>query len=304
LFIRGRKRKPIPESDGSTDGSLTHADINRRFEIAIANTRHMKVVREDVLGEGEGAWDADPRYPTDTVNCIIWLQLLISEIYGCGMTREEKTKIMDMVRYYGGHVAYGLRKCHYIDLWLRIEPEPFRRINLRHMDGYRRGFVEVDKKKHKTFHNYPCELYHEEEATFDVEYLTAEGLLTCVAGLPPGYYVSFPFASRYYLNLYGRGGGPLGLVHSLVLKVNPREDESEAPGSGCVVYHASTVAGLVNEVPLPEYLQKMGELFQGYTLFELDPNWDFHTPKAEDEAVRRIKRCEAALSQNDDNRKL
>jgi hypothetical protein len=87
---------------------LTRDVINERFRIAIANTRHMKVVREDVLGEGAGAWDSDPRYPTNDVNCIVWLQLLISEVYGHGASLEEKTRIMDRVRYYKGCVAYGM----------------------------------------------------------------------------------------------------------------------------------------------------------------------------------------------------
>jgi hypothetical protein len=97
--------------DGASHGNdliahpLTRDVINERFRIAIANTRQMKVVREDVPGEGEGAWDSDPRYPTDHVNCIIWLQLLISEIYGHGASLEERTRIMDRVMYYKGCVG-------------------------------------------------------------------------------------------------------------------------------------------------------------------------------------------------------
>lgn len=306
MFIAGRRKRQTVPGRGPSGGPLTRDVINQRFAAAIARTGDMRVVREDVLGEGEGAWDADPRYPSDTVNCIIWLQLLLSEIYGYGMSPEEKIKVMDRIRYFGGLPAYGLRKCHYIDLWLKVEPEPLRRIGLEGLAGYERGFVEVDKKRFKRFHQYPCELYCEELSTFELKYLTAEGLLAHAATLTPGYYVVFPVASPYYVSLYGRSCGPMGLVHSLVLKVSPPEPGRVrgVPGTDSLVFHASIITGTVCEVPLRQYLQEMRNIFTGYALFEIDPNWDFLTPSEENEAMLRIRRCEASLPRNHDNRKL
>ena len=286
---------------------LTRDVINERFRIAIANTRHMRVVREDVLGEGAGAWDSDPRYPTNDVNCIVWLQLLISEVYGHGASLEEKTRIMDRVRYYKGCVAYGMRKCHYLDLWLKLEPEPLRRLKPADPGLYKYASVEVDKKRFKAFHNYTCELYREDLSSFDIEYLAPEDFLACVGQLAPGYYVGLPAASPYYLSLYGEGCGPMGLVHSFLLEVRTPTDAGHtvgAPKETHVVYHASTLSGSIKEVPLPDYVRDMQKIFIGYTLYEPDENWDFHTPQEEDEAAVRIRRCEATLPRNEDNRKL
>lgn len=308
MFIAGRKWRAASRRADGAGGGLSREELDSRFEAAVAETRHVRVVKEDVLGEGEGAWDSDPRYPTDTVNCIIWLQLLLSEVYGRGLSAEEKVGVMDKVRYFGGRPAYGLRKCHYLDLWLKLEPAPLRRIPLEEVAGHARGHVEVDKRKFKAFHGYTCELYYEDLSRFEIDYLTAEGFAACVDGLRPGYYVVFPVASRHYLNLYGRNCGPMGLVHSVVLKVARPEDGAAqttgASGGGHLVYHASTVSGAVMEFALPEYLRAMGDIFSGYTLFEADPDWDSREPSAENAMMRRIRECEASLPRNRVNREL
>ena len=69
----------------------------QRVRQALERTRGVKVVYQDILGEGPGAWDPDPRYPSDTVNCITWLQLLMAEVYG--NSPQEKETILDRVRY-------------------------------------------------------------------------------------------------------------------------------------------------------------------------------------------------------------
>jgi len=306
VFIESRRKRSAPRIESTNANALTREIINERFAALVANTLHLPVLREDMLGEGEGAWDPDPRYPTTTVNCIVWLQLIIAELYGWDHDQETKLHIMDRIRYYGGHVAYGLRKSHYLDLWLMLEPEPLVRIRLTGLPGYTRGFIKVKKEQFKTFHDYRGPLYREEVDAFDIDYITGEGLVNCVRNLAPGYYISFGVAGPYYLSLYGQGQGPMGLVHSLVIKVS---DSSEAQQDGqsdgeAVVYHASTVSGSVNEVPLAEYVGRMSNLFHGYALFELDPNWDFLAKPTADEEMKRILDCEATLPRHNDHRKL
>jgi hypothetical protein len=276
--------------------------MNERFAAAIAESRGMPVLREDMLGEGEGAWDSDPRYPTETVNCLIWLQLVICEVYGRGQSLESKIRIMDRIRYYGGHVAYGLRKCHFLEHGLLLEPEPLVTVRLNRFPGYSRRTVRVDKERFRAYHNYPVRLYREELDTFDIDYITAEGLLKAVEDLTPGFYISFGVAGPYYEKLYGQGQGAMGLVHSLIISISDSGDSPRAEQA--VVYHASTVLGSVTEVPLTVYVEKMSVLFYGYALFELDPGWDFHTRPEADEEVERILRCEATLPPNEESRKL
>ena len=301
MLIKGRRKSSGSQSALAIADSLTRETINERFAAIISNTRQMRVVRDDILGEGKGAWDPDPRYPTDTVNCIIWLQLVICEIYGWGHDLGTKIRIMDRIRYYGGHVAYGLRKTHYVDHWLQLEPEPLIRVSLNSFPGYQRGFIKVNKERFKTFHQYSCRLYREELDFFNIDSITGDGLLQCIRELTPGYYIAFGVAGSPYLDLYGRNTGPMGLVHSLIIRVS---NDAHLPGDETLVYHASIISGTVDEAPLTEYVGRMTSLFQGYALFELDPNWDFLATPAEDEEVKRILRCEAALPRHDHHRRL
>lgn len=281
---------------------LTPAEINRRFAVSIAKSRTLLVVLQDVLGEGEGAWDADPRYPTDTVYCTAWLQMVISEIYG--ETQEERYRVMDLLRYYGGHVAYGLRK-HFLDHVIAVEPEPFHQIKMEQLSGLRRKTIKLEIERFKTFHKYSCPLYKEEIDTIDIEFMTAEGLVACVNTLPAGYYVCFPVASELYLSMYARNCGPMGFVHSAILEVkespaNPLRPQSEDAD----IHHASTVLGAVTTVPMPVYLEKMSRVFEGYGLFRLNPSWDFSRPMPEEEIMRKIRHCESGLPKNEDTRAL
>src|SRR5437016_6253354 len=107
---------------------LTRELINERFAEVIEATADYEVVYEDILGEGEGGWDSNPRYPARKVNCLVWLQLVISELYGKGLP--DKTAIMDRIRYFGGHVGFSMRK-HYIDQWVALEPAPLVPVDLR-----------------------------------------------------------------------------------------------------------------------------------------------------------------------------
>ena len=283
---------------------LTREDLNHRIREAIVNSRSLRVVKEDVLGEGEGAWDSDPRYPVDVVNCMTWLQLVLCEAYGHGL--EDKLPVMDRIRYYGGHVAYGLRK-HFIDHWLAIEPAPLRRIPLGEFPGFQRSSVELNFEHFKAFHEYSCDLYREDLSKIDIEYITPEGFVALVETLRPGHYVVFAVPTEKYLSRFGQGCGPMGLVHSIVLAVNST-DEAGNPSlcrsQDAVIYHASIRLGAVANIKLVDYLENMRVVYHGYALFEIDPAWDFMSPCADDEAVRKIKKCELTLGTNPDCRRL
>jgi hypothetical protein len=282
---------------------MTSEEISERLTAAISGSMKMFVVREDVLGEGEGAWDSDPRYPSDTVNCLTWLQFLLSEVYSRGP--DDKTAVMDRIRYYGGHIGYGTRK-HFLDHWLSIEPAPLKRIDLKNFTGFRRASIQLDFEHFRTFHNYPCRLYRQDLSVLEVDYLTSEGLLECVNTLAPGHYVAFAVAKEKYLLLFGAGSGPMGLVHSLILTIDGQQspDVSLPQSDRARIYHASTFLGAVIEVPLQSYLAQMVDVFDGFALFELDPSWDASSPVEENDEARSILRCEAALHGNESRRNL
>lgn len=291
---------------GRTDAvsPLTRAEINKRCADSIAATLNLPVIREDMLGEGQGAWDADPRYPTDSVNCMVWLQLIICEVYSQGLVN--KIDVMDRIRYYGGHVAYGLRK-HFIDHWLSIEPAPLVKVAIGDFVGRREGSVELDYEKFRSSHNYPCRLYREDKRRFEFDYIAAETLLDFIDLLPHGYYFVFAVASDRYLERFGQYSGPMGLVHSLIMNV---ADAQESNGSANqhrnqgTVYHAATALGRIVEIPLPQYIEKMTSLYHGYSLFELDPAWGYSSLVVLNEEAQRIKEHEAKLPRNRVNRLL
>jgi len=290
----------------SADASLQteHADrkgahgisreiLNERFAEAIRATLGLKVVFEDVLGEGESGWDSNPRYPHKAVNCIVWLQLVLSEIYGKRLP--DKTVVMDRLRYYGGHVGFSLRK-HYVDQWLAFEPEPLLRIDPKRCGvTTARKSIQLSPRILLADRNFPCRLYKMEDVAFDLEYLKNEALLQCTKTLPSGYYVMFAVASDKYLELYP-GSGPMGLVHSIILQLDPLpKGGSERPLENARIHHASTRAGGVRSVGLKQYLEWNHAIHLGFVIYELDPNWDFRAPIPMTDEIRQLLKCEAQI---------
>jgi hypothetical protein len=272
---------------------LTRELINERFAEVIEATADYEVVYEDILGEGEGGWDANPRYPARKVNCFIWLQLVISEVYGKGVA--DKTAIMDRIRYFGGHVGFSMRK-HYIDQWAALEPAPLVPVDLRLGCETTKRAVRLDPQVLLADRAFPCPLYKMNRVTFEIEYWSQESLLGCVGKLRPGYYVMFAVAADRYIECYP-GNGPMGLVHSIILRVDsPGEETGEAPApSRATVFHASTAAGRVLTASLETYVEKQRRIHLGYALYELDPLWDFRRPVPLDDEARSLLELEARI---------
>jgi hypothetical protein len=269
--------------------ALSRDETNERFSETIAATLDCVVVYEDILGEGPGAWDSNRRYPQKVVNCLVWLQLVISEIYGKGLA--DKTAIMDRIRYYGGHVGFSLRK-HYLDQWMAFEPEPLVAVELPR-DGVIARQICLQPQILLEDRGYPCPLYKMSHTVFDFLYLTAQGLLDYVKVLPRGYYVMFAVASDRYIKRY-YGNGPMGLVHSIVLHLISAEPGAEQ-GPSERVYHASIKAGRVLSTELGVYVRHHEALYLGYVIYELDPAWNFLRPIALDVEMESLLNCEANI---------
>ncbi|MEW6055459.1 MAG: N-acetylmuramoyl-L-alanine amidase-like domain-containing protein, partial [Bdellovibrionota bacterium] len=256
---------------------LTLDQLESRYVEAIAKSMHYEVTLEDVLGEGVGGWDADPRHPKDTVNCMIWLQLVLAEIYGANPA--EKALVLDKIRYYFGRPAFSLRK-HYIDHWLSVEPEPLRKVNLNKcgFPYYQHVTLDIDAfLKHRKF---SCPLYEMDENKFELQYVNAEGVLRCQKTLPRGHYILFAVPSEQYAQLYLRETGPMGLVHAMILRISTNQEP--------LIYHASTSAKKVLEEPLPVFLERMKNLHRGYVFYQLDPDWNFGKQASLDLEARKL----------------
>ena len=278
---------------------LSRQTLSERYAEAIRATLDVKVVYEDVLGEGKNGWDSNPRYPHKTVNCLVWLQLVISEIYGKGLS--DKTVVMDRLRYYGGHVGFSLRK-HYVDQWLAFEPEPLVRVELKGSGvSTARKLIQLSPQVLLADRNFPCKLFKMADVTFDLEYLKKEALLQFIKTLPSGYYILFAVASDRYLELYP-SSGTMGLVHSIILQLDQLPKGAlERPVENARVYHASTKAGGVRSVGLKQYLEQQQSVHLGYVIYELDPDWDFQKPMVMTDEIHQLLKCEAGTIQKRQN---
>lgn len=267
---------------------MDRAQLNRCLEKSLERYRNVAVVYQDVLGEGPGHWDADPLYPSGSVNCIIWLYLLLADTYGS--TPAEKEQVMNRVRYFNGQVAFGMRK-HFTDNWMALDPEPLVRKDLSSCQGVQTHKVQLDFNRFRNSVGYQCPLYRMRESSFEIPFVGGDSLIQCAPAFQPGYYVVFPLASDRYLQKYGTNSGPMAQVHAVLLKV-------PAPGAGAeglTVYHASISSGRVVETRLPAYVRNMANLFRGYAVYELDPTWNWKRKSPVDKETREILSCEARL---------
>lgn len=278
---------PAPRCGGRMDRD----QLNRCLEQSLERHRNVAVVYQDVLGEGSGRWDPEPLYPDGSVNCIIWLYLLLADTYGS--TPEEKVQVMNRIRYFDGQIAFGMRK-HYIDSWMEFDPGPLVRKDVSACSGVQTHKVQLDPARFRTSVGYQCPLYRMRETSFQIPFVSGESLVQCAGGFRPGYYVVFPLASDRYLQKYGANSGPMGQVHAALLQV-PAQGAAASGGNNLKIFHASISSGRVVETRLPAYVRSMANLFRGYALYELDPAWNWKKTPAADKEAKSILSCEAKL---------
>ncbi len=259
-----------------------------RLARSLDSSRSVRVIYEDNLGEGPGGWDPDARFSTETTNCINWVYLVVAGAYA--EQPGDEPRAMDRLRYYGGHPAFGLRK-HFLDQFLELEPEPFRRVNLDHCAKRRWRETDVDFWQFASNHGYPCPLYRQDRTRYPTEYVDGSDLLNCARTLPAGIYVLFAVASSRYLEKYAKTSGPMGYVHGSILHLGGgagggRRDERIHLLSASIISHR------VDDVPLREFLAHERRLFRGFALYELDPDWDFRRSPPPDPEMESILECE------------
>lgn len=272
--------------------SPARVNLYSRIEESIAATRSHSVIYEDVLGEGPGSWHPAPRYPTNKVNCMVWVLLVLSEAYGRLGGQGCKQLSMDCLRYYGGHVGFSTRK-HYLEQWLAFDPGPLRPISLRELCAPRHYVSVIEPKVFLARRGFEAPLYRMEATVFDTEYTPAPGLLSSVQSLSPGFYIMFAAPTKLCVEQMADSRWPLGLVHCAFLELSGWEpDSSAAPLNQLTVHHASVIYGKVMSEPLEVYLAKSATIHQGYVVCQLDPSW-VPRRRAVDEAALRLTRRES-----------
>lgn len=247
---------------------------------------------EDMLGEGPGHFDPEPRYLPAEMNCTTWLQSAI--VAGYARNEDEKTTIMDKIRYFYGLPGYSTR-VHFTDSWVYLNPGPLKPHQFPACGTVDKKTVKVDYNFFKKNKNYTCPLYEEKKDTFDIDYYKPADFLECAKSLKPNVYVIFPVATERYIKIFGKPSGPMGLVHGLILDVTPDEGAPQK-----VIHHASITRRAVISKNLETYITSPAtKNFLGYTLWELDPNWDYKAasgaPPDEINKINELLECEKNL---------
>lgn len=257
--------------------SFLHAEptlsISTIRDILYLSHPEQTVKYTDMLGEGVGFFDYDPRMKWDEVNCTTWWQQVLAK--GYAHTDKEELEILDRIRYYDGVVGFGTRK-HFLDRALDIDPVPL--INIETQDFLlcmpdEKRSVSLDLPLFTSHKNYSCPLYRPNRIHSSFSYFSPNALLRCAENLHDGIYLVFPIAMDRYIEVWGQQSGPMGRVHGLIL--NQEEGHSQ-------VYHASVKQQKVLSKPLLEYVSSgAAGLFQGYQVYMLSSSFPPAKPKEE-----------------------
>jgi hypothetical protein len=83
-------------------------------------------------------------------------------------------------------------------------------------------------------------------------------------------------------------------VHAVVLHVPPSGTQT-AGAAGFQIHHASIGKGQVVRSTLESYVRDMSELFRGYAVYELDPDWDWTSTPPLSKQGKTLRSCESKL---------
>ncbi len=250
--------------------TLAAPPLEDRVRSAVHQTRDLRVVYTDPLGEGAGL-DADPRVPAAEVDCMTWVQWVLALALG---PEEEAAARLDRLRYYGGHVDFRSRK-HYLDRWLAWEPGPLARLDLSDHPARATHQVSIEPVLLRAHRGARCPLWREDHVTFRVDHLPAEALLADAAAWPPGWYVLTGIATEKYLGLYGQDVGPMGQVHLFLLDATEAARATGGPRDW-PLWHASIRTGAVEEDRLGRLLDHTRTIYRGFVPYRVTD--DLGTP--------------------------
>ena len=236
------------------------SEINHRISASIANTKHLKVDLEQMLGEGENAFDSAPTYPADSVDCMTWMQLVLAKAYATPSHSEKE--LFRRLRYYDGQVCFSHRK-HYVDRWVQLDPGPLEELNTQQCKADMLVPVQLSIPTFLEQRAYKGELYSQGSIVPPASALTPARLQRCISSLPKGFYVAFAVPSKWWLSEY-YPIGKMARVHSLII---------DNTSQSAQVHHASLDYGRVKTESLAEFVKRLEGVFDGYSLYRLRPTW-------------------------------
>lgn len=284
LFSPKRVHRGI-QSTGKAPVDFGVIAMNQKVSESLRRNFDLKVVYQDILGEGRDGWDLDPLYPDQVVNCIVWIRKVVAE--AIGETGIEKRRVMDELRYYYGQRGFSLRK-HFTARWMKLDPGPFQRVDRNCVYSKKRFELDLDRFTESL--QYGCDLYEEDENRFLIQYLNPKNFLNCAADLNTGWYFLFGVPSEKYNKIFGKKSGPMALVHGMILEADLE--------NRLWIYHASTDSGKVEKEPLQNYVDRMAyRRHIGYQIYSLDPYWQpkKRLPSSVKDQVRELLACEREL---------
>lgn len=248
-------------------GGIAHAaptpELDARVAAAVQQTRGLRVVYSDPLGEGDGP-DPDPRLPGTDVDCMTWVQWVLAL---AGGPPQDAPARLDALRYYGGQVGFRTRK-HYLDRWLAWEPGPLQAVDLSAHPDRASHVVSIEPVLLRAAHGARCPLWREDERTFRVDHLPADAALASAGAWEPGWYVLTGIATEKYLRKYGQEVGPMGQVHLFLLDAT-EAGRAGKPPEDWTLWHASTLRGAVFEDRLGRLLGNTRTIYRGFVPYRV-----------------------------------
>lgn len=280
----------------TTTGAMILARIRSFIATTASAPDRYKIYIYDMLGEGAGHFDSEPRYHATEMNCTTWLQMALA--YGYADRSQEIPAVLDHLRYFYGVPGYGTRK-HFTDNWLTLEPAPLKKVDLSSCGPVKTKILKPDYAFFKQNKKYSCALLEEKNPSVTIEYIEPQQLDGCARRLENGVYFVFPVSSDPYIARYGKESGPMGMVHGLIMDVR-NVTSGEGGVKAITVHHASITKKRVVSRGLNEYvLGKASSLFAGYTIWGLDLGWDYKAkteiPAEDKTRIEESLRCEDGL---------
>ena len=230
---------------------------------SIEDSRDFIVVVDDILGESN-AFDTDPMQVSTHVNCMVWLQWVLSRYYSYvdktsdSAFEEVQREYLNQIRYFEEPNNYGNR-IHYVDRWIFVAnnylvpnntcvQSKLKEINLP-LDDFFSG------------KNWTSDFFEPDARNIIFPYSTNSEFLECVSNnvLSNGFYLVFPVANDAYKSRW-EIQGDIGLVHSMILEVGEEKN---------LLWHASIDMGKVLSEKPVDFVDRISHLIDGYVIVNI-----------------------------------